>query len=85
MRDLALVLYGIAIAWRARVPRPIGYLMGLSGLALIALSWLVGTRGFTTADGLPTIAGYASLLVSTIWLLVIPFRMKNAGRLELGR
>ncbi len=33
MYGLALVLFAIVIVWTARVPRPIGYLMELSGLA----------------------------------------------------
>jgi hypothetical protein len=35
------------------VKRPIGYLMGVSGLALIVLGWLVGTKGFTSANNVP--------------------------------
>src|SRR5262252_2778137 len=32
MIGLALVLYGIVVAWTARVPRPVGVVMGASGL-----------------------------------------------------
>ncbi len=35
MQGLALVLLGAAIAWSARVPRPIGFLVGLSGLGFM--------------------------------------------------
>jgi hypothetical protein len=81
-RGLALILFGIVIAWTARIPRPIGYLMGLAGLAFITLSWLVGTRGFTTADGLPTNAGYACLAAVTIWLLIVASSMNSVARIE---
>jgi hypothetical protein len=77
---LALALFGIAIAWTARVARPIGYLMGVSGLAFIVLGWLVGTRGFTSANMLPQNLAYGLLFVSTIWLLVIAWRMKEVGQ-----
>jgi hypothetical protein len=81
LRGLALVWYGIAIAWTARVPRPIGGFMGLSGLAFLDLGWLVGTRGFTSADGLPTNVGYGCLLALTIWLLVVAWgRSPAPGR-----
>ncbi len=75
---IALILLGIAIASTARVPRPIGYLMVLSGISFIVLSWLVGTRGFTPANTLPTQAGYTLLFVLTIWLLILAWRRKES-------
>lgn len=77
-QGLALVLFAIVIVWTARVSRPIGYLMGLSGLAFIVLGWLVGTRGFTSADTVPTYAGYGLLLALTIWLLIVAWGRKEA-------
>lgn len=74
---LALVLLGIAIASTGRVPRPVGYLMTLSGFSFCTLSWLVGTRGFTSANTLPTQAGYTLLFAFTIWLLIIAWRRKE--------
>jgi hypothetical protein len=47
MSGLALVLFAITIVWTARITRPIGYFMGLSGLAYIVLGWVVGTEGFS--------------------------------------
>jgi hypothetical protein len=40
---LALVLYGIVVAWTARVPPPVGVVMGASGLALIVTGWFTAT------------------------------------------
>jgi hypothetical protein len=68
------------VVWTARVPRPIGYLMGLSGLALFVLGWLVGTRGSTSADTVPADAGYTLLAASTLWLLVVAWTMKASVR-----
>jgi uncharacterized membrane protein HdeD (DUF308 family) len=76
MMGLALVLLGIAIVWTARVPRPIGILMGLSGLAYFVQGWLFGTTGFTSATTLPTNAAYTLLFVSMVWLLIVAWLRK---------
>jgi hypothetical protein len=49
MFGLALVLYAIVIVWTARITRPIGYVMGLIGLAFIVIGWLQGTQGLQSA------------------------------------
>ena len=46
---VALVLFGTAIVWTARISRPIGYLMGLSGLLLIVMSWVARTQGLNSS------------------------------------
>lgn len=73
----ALVLFALVIVWTARVPRPIGCLMGVSGLALLVVGWLIGTRGFTSANTLPSAVGYLGLFAAMIWLLVAAWRMKQ--------
>ena len=78
MFGLALVLYAIVIVWTARVPGPIGYLMGLSGLAFIVLGWLVGTEGFTPIHNVPMDAGAVFLLAWMIWLLIAAWRRKES-------
>src|SRR6266516_3363986 len=78
MQGLALVLYALVIVWTARVPRPIGYLMGLSGLAFIVLGWLVGTEGFTSANTVPTYVGHGLNDVWMIWLLIVAWRRKES-------
>jgi hypothetical protein len=79
LRGLALVLYGSAIVWTARVPRPIGALMGVAGLALLDLGWLVGTRGFTTANSVPQNVVYGSFLALAIWLLIVAWTRRSGG------
>jgi hypothetical protein len=80
MQGLAVVLYALVIVWTARVPRLIGYLMGLSGLGFIVLGWFVGTEGFrgTPTHAVPTDVGYGLLFVSTIWLLIVAWRGQEA-------
>jgi hypothetical protein len=78
MFGLALVLLALVIVWTARVKRPIGYLMGLSGLAFIVLGWLVGTEGFTPIHNVPMDAGAVLLLAWTIWLLIVAWRRKES-------
>src|SRR5438034_2175299 len=56
MLGLALVLFAIVIVWTARVPRPVGYLMGLSGLASLVLGWVIGAEGFAPIGEVPSYA-----------------------------
>jgi len=81
---LALVLFGIVIVWTARVTRPIGYLMGLSGLAWLVLGWVIGTNGFTSAQNVPAGAGLLLLLASSIWLYIVAWLGKESVRAALG-
>lgn len=76
---LALMLLGIMIVWTARIPRPIGYLMTLSGLAWLVVSWLVGTGGFTSATTVPIYTGQTLLTVWLIWLLIVAWRRKESA------
>jgi hypothetical protein len=77
MRGIALLLLGGAIVWTARVPRPVGLLMSIAGLAFIVLGWQVGTQGFTSAGALPTQVGYLAFFALAIWLLVASWLRKE--------
>lgn len=68
---LALVLFAIVIVQTARVPRPIGFLVGVSGLAFFVQGWVIGTTGFSSATFLPTTVGYVLLGASMIWLYIV--------------
>src|SRR6266571_772752 len=53
----SLLLYGTVVTSTAGLPRPIGYIMGLSGLAYIVQGWVIGSHGFSSANAAPTLAG----------------------------
>lgn len=75
---LALVLLAIVIVWTARITRPIGYVMGLSGLAFIVQGWVVGTEGFSLTNGVMNYISGLSAIVWIIWLLILAWRMKES-------
>ncbi len=79
---VALVLFAIAIVWTARLPRPIGYLMGLSGLAWLALGWLVGSAGFTSARAVPGYVSFFAGLAWMVWLLIVACGTKESAEIE---
>jgi len=77
MFGLTLVLFGSVVVWTARTSRPIGYLMGLSGLAYVVQGWVLGSAGFSATNAIPQLAGYLLILAWTIWLLIISLRMSE--------
>ena len=60
----------------ARPAKAVGYLMGLSGFAYIVQGWVLGSRGFSDANTIPTLLGYISMIIWSIWLLVVAWRMQ---------
>ncbi len=74
---LALILLAIVIVGTARVPRAIGFLMGLAAIPMFVESQVVGTEGFA----IPLLAGTLStialplMLAWSIWLLIYSWRM----------
>jgi hypothetical protein len=75
---LALLLFAVAIAWAARVPRPIALLMGLSGLAYLVQGWVVGSEGFSRTESIPIVAAFVLDVVWMIWLVVVAWRMRES-------
>ena len=79
MFALALILLATVIVGTARVPRAIGYLMGLAAVPMLAQSWVVGTEGFAVpllAGSLSTVA-LPLMLAWSLWLLIVAWRMKE--------
>jgi hypothetical protein len=80
---LALLLLAAAVVRVAWVPRPIGYLMGLSGLVWLAQGWVVGIEGFSPTMSNAIVLAEVLDGVWMIWLVVVAWRMRDAapGRL----
>jgi hypothetical protein len=75
---LALLLFGMAIVMTARIPRPIGYLMGLSGLAYFAQGGVVGSQGFSTTHDSLIVLAWIFSAAWMIWLVVVAWRWPDA-------
>ncbi|HXI27651.1 MAG TPA: hypothetical protein VNG89_04495, partial [Vicinamibacterales bacterium] len=46
---LAVLLFAAAVVRTARMPRPIAFLMGLSGVTYLVQGWTAGSEGFSPA------------------------------------
>jgi hypothetical protein len=75
---LALLLVAAAIVRIASVPRPIAYLMGLSGLTYLVQGWVVGEEGFSQTMSIAIVLAWVLSLAWMIWLVVVAWRMQNA-------
>jgi hypothetical protein len=80
MLGLTLILLGVAVALSARLPRTIGYLMGLSGLGYIVQGWVLGSEGFSGTDTFAILGSYVLILAWIIWLVVVAWRTKESSR-----
>jgi hypothetical protein len=76
---LALLLFAAAVVRTAWVPRPIGFLMGLSGLTYLVQGWLVGSEGFSQTVSIAIVLAWVLSLAWMIWLVVVARRMQDAG------
>jgi hypothetical protein len=86
MFALALILLATVIVGTARVPRAIGYLMGLAAIPMLVQSQVIGTSGFSVpllAGSLSTVA-LPLMLAWSIWLLIVSWRMKEPDQPERG-
>jgi hypothetical protein len=75
---LALLLYATAVLWTPWVPRPIAYLMGLSGLTYLVQGWVVGSEGFSQSQSITIVLAWVLSLAWMIWLVVVAWRMDDS-------
>jgi hypothetical protein len=75
---LALLLYAAAVVRTAWVPRPIAYLMGLTGLAYLAQGWVVGSEGFSQTMNILIVLSWVLGVAWMIWLVVVAWRMRDS-------
>jgi hypothetical protein len=67
---LAVLLFAVAVA-RTAWPRPIAYLMGLSGLTYLVQGWLAGSEGFSQPHTIAIVMAEVLNVAWMIWLLVV--------------
>jgi len=72
---LALIALATLIVWTARIARPIGFVVGLSGLAYLVVGWIVGEAGLAPQGALPTYIAQITLPIAGVYLLVVAWRM----------
>lgn len=75
---LALLLFAAAVVWAAGVPRPIAYLMGLSGLTYLVQGWVVGSEGFSGTHSTLIVLAWVLSVAWMIWLVVVAWRMQDS-------
>jgi len=61
----------------SKLPRAIGYLMGLSGLAYLVQGWVLGSEGFPETNTFAILAGYVLILAWIIWLVVVAWAKES--------
>ena len=83
MFGITFVLFAIVIVSTARVPRLLGVLVGLTGIAYIAQGFVVGAEGFSDNNSLPTLVAYGVWLVWSIWLMVFALRAKHSTEVPM--
>jgi hypothetical protein len=74
---LALLLVAAAVVRTAWIPRPIAYLMGLTGLTYLVQGWLVGEEGFSQSVSIAIVLAWVLSLAWMIWLVVVAWRMPD--------
>ena len=77
---MTLILVAAQIVVTVRIPRPIGYVMVLSGLAYIGQGIVVGAEGFSSNGTVPGLLGFVFDLAWMIWLVVMAWQRPQAVR-----
>jgi hypothetical protein len=82
---LAFLLFAAAVLRTAWVPRPIAYLMGLSGLAYLVQGWVAGSEGFSPTHTIAIVLAEVLNLAWMIWLVFTAWRMQHSEAPSPGR
>ena len=75
---ISLLLFAAAGLRSASMPRPIGCLIGLSGLAYLAQGWVGETEGFSRMHTIAIVCAFVLDLAWMTWLLAVALRMPDA-------
>jgi len=76
---LALLLCAVAVARTVLIPRPIAYLIGLSGLTYLAQGWVVGSEGFSATHSALIVVAWLFSVAWMIWLVVVARQRQDSA------
>jgi len=76
---LALIALAALVVWTARIARPIGLVLGVSGVAYLVVGWIVGEAGLAPQGALPTYVAQITPLVAGVYLLIVAWRLPRPG------
>lgn len=83
-RRVTLILPAALIVWTARVPRPVGYLLGLGGVAYLVTGWIFGAADFAPEGALPNFIRQDLPVVAVVYMLIIAWRMPTSEAKRVG-
>jgi hypothetical protein len=75
---LALLLFAVAVVRTVWIPRPIAFLIALSGLTFLAQGWVVGSEGFSPLMSNAIVLAEILDVIWMVWLLVVAWRMQDS-------
>ncbi len=82
---LAVLLFAAEVLRTAWVPRPIAYLMGLSGLTYLVQGCVAGTERFSRTHTIAIVLAWVLNLAWMICLVIVASRMQGSEAPSLGR
>ena len=82
---LALLLFAVAVVRTAWAPRPIAYLMALTGFIYLVQGWVVGSEGFSQTMSTAIVLAEALGAAWMIWLVIIAWRTQDSESPSSGR
>ena len=71
---MTLLSFAAALLLGRQLPRALGLLFGLSGLAYLAQGWIAGSEGFSAAQSVAIVLGWLLSLASMLWLAAAAWR-----------
>lgn len=74
---LALVFLAGAVHLSPRLPQPIALVIGLCGLTYVVQGWIAGAEGFSPAQSIWIVAGWALGIVWMAWLAYVSWTLSE--------
>jgi hypothetical protein len=75
---IAIFLFAAAVVRTAWLPRPIAYLMGLSGVTYLVQGWVAGSEGFSQTHTTAIVVAEVLNVAWMTWLVVVASSMKES-------